>query len=420
MSKFIIEGGTKLKGKVNIGGFKNAALAIIPSTILCKEKCIIENVPMIEDVKVYKDILKIIGAKVEMIDETSMEIDASNVTEINLANGLSKKIRASYYMWGAGLGRFKHISMPLPGGCDIGERKVDYHIKGLEALGATVKFTEDRIIISADRLIGSKIYLDFASVGATINIMLAAVYAEGKTTIENAAKEPHIVDTANFLNAMGADIKGAGTDVIRINGVSELKGCTYGVIPDQIEAGTYMVAAAATKGDIIIDGIIPKHLEPITAKLIEMGMGIEEYGDSLRVFYKKELNPVNVKTLPYPGFPTDLQQPMAVLLSSLQGESMIEESIFESRFKYVDELKKMGADIEVNDRVAKIKGTGSLKGAVVNAPDLRAGAALIVAGLVAEGLTEINGIYHIDRGYENIENKFMNLGARIKRIKLEE
>ena len=417
MSKFLIEGGTKLKGKVNIGGFKNAALAIIPSTILCKGKCIIENVPMIEDVKVYKEILCSIGAKVEMVDETSMEIDASQINEINLVKDLPKNIRASYYMWGVGLGRFKRVSMPLPGGCDIGERKFDYHIKGFEALGATVELTDKSITFSADKLIGNSIYLDFASVGATINIMLAAVYAEGKTTIENAAKEPHIVDTANFLNAMGADIKGAGTDVIRINGVEELKGCTYGVIPDQIEAGTYMVAAAATKGDIIIDGIIPKHLEPITAKLVEMGMGIEEYGDSLRVFYEKDLVPVNIKTLPYPGFPTDLQQPMAVLLSSLNGDSMIEESIFESRFKYVDELKKMGANIEVNDRIAKIKGTGSLTGSVVNATDLRAGAALIVAGLIADGVTEINGIYHIDRGYENIENKFMNLGARIKRIK---
>ena len=417
MSKFLIEGGIKLKGKVNIGGFKNAALAIIPSTILCKEKCIIENVPMIEDVKVYKDILTSIGAKVEMIDETSMEIDTSTVKEINIVEPLPKNIRASYYMWGVGLGRFKKVSMPLPGGCDIGERKFDYHIKGFEALGATVELTDKSITFSAEKLVGNRIYLDFASVGATINIMLAAVYAEGKTTIENAAKEPHIVDTANFLNAMGADIKGAGTDVIRINGVAELKGCTYGVIPDQIEAGTYMVAAAATKGDIIIDGIIPKHLEPITAKLVEMGMGIEEYGDSLRVFYEKELTPVNIKTLPYPGFPTDLQQPMAVLLSSIYGESMIEESIFESRFKYIDELKKMQADIEVNDRIAKIKGSGKLVGTVVNATDLRAGAALIVAGLVAEGVTEINGIYHIDRGYENIENKFMNLGARIKRIK---
>lgn len=416
MSNFLIEGGVKLRGKVNIGGFKNAALAIIPAAILCKEKCIIENVPTIEDVNVFKEILINVGAKVVMLDETTMEIDSSEVKEISMSQ-FTKNIRASYYMWGAGLGRFNKVTTPFPGGCNIGARKFDYHIKGFEALGAKVVVSEDQTIsFSAEKLIGNRIYLDFASVGATINIMLAAVYAEGRTTIENAAKEPHIVDTANFLNAMGADIKGAGTDVIRINGVSELKGCTYSVIPDQIEAGTYMLAAAATKGDIIIDGIIPKHLEPITAKLEEMGMRIEEYGDSLRVFYEKELEPVNIKTLPYPGFPTDLQQPMAVLLSSLDGDSIIEESIFESRFNYVDELRKMGAEIEVNDRIAKIRGKGFLSGASVNAPDLRAGAALIIAGLVAKGVTEINEIYHIDRGYENIENKFMNLGARIKRV----
>lgn len=419
MSKFIIEGGAKLKGKVNIGGFKNAALAIIPSAVLCKEKCIIENVPSIEDVKVFKDILVSIGVYVEMLDETSMLIDASNVEKIDLTTELSKKIRGSYYLWGVGLGRFKHVSMPLPGGCDIGQRKIDYHIKGFEALGASVEIKNDRININADKLIGNKIYLDFASVGATINIMLAAVYAEGKTTIENAAKEPHVVDTANFLNSMGADIKGAGTDIIRINGVSELKGCTYGVIPDQIEAGTYMIAVAATKGDVIIDGVIPKHLEPITAKLIEMGMCIEEYGDSLRVYYENELTPVNIKTLPYPGFPTDLQQPMAVLLSTLHGESIIEESIFDGRFKYVEELKKMGADIIVNEngKIAKIKGVEALHGTVINATDLRAGAALIVAGLIAQGKTEVTNIYHMDRGYANIENKFMNLGANIKRIR---
>lgn len=416
MSNFLIEGGVKLRGKVNIGGFKNAALAIIPAAILCKEKCVIENVPTIEDVNAFKEILTNVGAKVVMLDETTMEIDSSEVKEINITQ-YSKNIRASYYMWGVGLGRFNKVTTPFPGGCNIGARKFDYHIKGFEALGAKVEVSgEQAISFSAEKLVGNRIYLDFASVGATINIMLAAVYAEGRTTIENAAKEPHIVDTANFLNAMGADIKGAGTDVIRINGVTELYGCTYSVIPDQIEAGTYMLAAAATKGDIIIDGIIPKHLEPITAKLQEMGMRIEEYGDSLRVFYEKELEPVNIKTLPYPGFPTDLQQPMAVLLSSLYGDSIIEESIFESRFNYVDELRKMGADIEVNDRIAKIRGKGFLNGTSVNAPDLRAGAALIIAGLVAKGLTEINEIHHIDRGYENIENKFMNLGARIKRV----
>lgn len=420
MSKFVIEGGTKLKGKVNIGGFKNAAVAMIPAAILCQDECIIQNVPLINDVNVLSEILTEIGGKVEFLDDTSMSIDSSNINECYLKNGLSKKIRASYYLLGAGLGRFKSASTLLPGGCDIGDRPIDQHIKGFEALGATVNITSDgRINVKADKLIGNKIYLDVVSVGATINIMLAAVLAEGKTTIENAAKEPHIVDTANFLNSMGADIKGAGTDVIRINGVEKLSGCTYKVIPDQIEAGTYMIAAAATKGDIIIDNVIPKHLEPITAKLKEMGMGIEEYGDSIRVFYEKELTPVNIQTLPYPGFPTDVQQPMTVLLSSLHGESMVVEGVSEDRFKYVNEIRKMGANIEYTKKHAKIIGKKNLKGAVVRATDLRAGAALIIAGLVAEGITEIIDIYHIDRGYEFIENKFMNLGAKIRRVKEE-
>jgi len=421
MSKFVIEGGTKLKGKVNIGGFKNAAVAIIPATILCPGKCIIQNVPKIEDVNVFIDILKELGADAKYIDETSLYVDASNVTECYLKNGLSKKMRASYYLLGAGLGRFKKASSLLPGGCDIGNRPIDQHIKGFEALGATVDITpEGRVNVQADKLVGAKIYLDVVSVGATINIMLAAVYAEGRTIIENAAKEPHIVDTANFLNSMGADIKGAGTDVIRINGVEELTGCTYKVIPDQIEAGTYMIAAAATKGDIIIDDIIPKHLEPVTAKLKEMGVGIEEYGDSMRIFYERELVPVNIQTLPYPGFPTDLQQPMTVLLSSLNGESTVVEGVSEDRFKYVNEIIKMGADIKFTKKQAKIKGNPQLKGTLVQATDLRAGAALIIAGLIANGLTEIVDIQHIDRGYEHIENKFMNLGAKIKRVKDEE
>lgn len=420
MSKFVIEGGTKLKGKVNIGGFKNAAVAIIPATILCQGKCIIQNVPRINDVNVFEEILTEIGAKVEYLDDMSMSIDATDLKDCYLKNGLSKKIRASYYLLGAGLGRFKKASTLLPGGCDIGSRPIDQHIKGFEALGATVDITpEGRVNVQAERLIGTRIYLDVVSVGATINIMLAAVYAEGKTIIENAAKEPHIVDTANFLNSMGADVKGAGTDVIRINGVKELSGCTYKVIPDQIEAGTYMIAAAATKGDIIIDEIIPKHLEPVTAKLKEMGMGIEEYGDSMRIFYEKELEPVNIQTLPYPGFPTDLQQPMTVLLSSLKGESMVVEGVSEDRFKYVNQIKKMGANIEFTKKHAKIQGT-NLTGTVVQATDLRAGAALIIAGLVADGLTEITDIYHIDRGYEHIENKFMNLGAKIRRVKEED
>jgi len=421
MSKFVIEGGSKLKGKVNIGGFKNAAVAIIPATLLCPGKCIIENVPKIEDVNVFMDILTELGAETKYLDDTSISIDAANVKECYLKNGLSKKMRASYYLLGAGLGRFKDSSSLLPGGCDIGDRPIDQHIKGFEALGATVDITsEGRVRVHADRLIGTKIYLDVVSVGATINIMLAAVYAEGRTIIENAAKEPHIVDTANFLNSMGADIKGAGTDVIRINGVAELMGCTYRVIPDQIEAGTYMIAAAATKGDIIIDDIIPKHLEPVTAKLKEMGMGIEEYGDSIRVFYEHELTPVNIQTLPYPGFPTDLQQPMTVLLSSLDGDSMVVEGVSEDRFKYVNEIKKMGANIEFTKKQAKITGNPQLKGTVVQATDLRAGAALIIAGLVADGLTEVTDIQHIDRGYEHIENKFMNLGAKIKRVRDEE
>lgn len=421
MSKFVIEGGSKLKGKVNIGGFKNAAVAIIPATLLCPGKCIIENVPKIEDVNVFMDILTELGAETKYLDDTSISIDAANVKECYLKNGLSKKMRASYYLLGAGLGRFKDSSSLLPGGCDIGDRPIDQHIKGFEALGATVDITsEGRVRVHADRLIGTKIYLDVVSVGATINIMLAAVYAEGRTIIENAAKEPHIVDTANFLNSMGADIKGAGTDVIRINGVAELMGCTYRVIPDQIEAGTYMIAAAATKGDIIIDDIIPKHLEPVTAKLKEMGMGIEEYGDSIRVFYEHELIPVNIQTLPYPGFPTDLQQPMTVLLSSLNGDSMVVEGVSEDRFKYVNEIKKMGANIEFTKKQAKIIGNPQLKGTVVQATDLRAGAALIIAGLVADGLTEVTDIQHIDRGYEHIENKFMNLGAKIKRVRDEE
>lgn len=421
MPKFIIEGGTKLKGKVNIGGFKNAAVAIIPATLLCPGKCILQNVPQIEDVNVFIEIFKELGAEAEYIEDSSILLDSTNVKECYLKNGLSKKMRASYYLLGAGLGRFKKASTLLPGGCDIGTRPIDQHIKGFEALGATVDITpEGRVNVQAEKLIGAKIYLDVVSVGATINIMLAAVHAEGKTIIENAAKEPHIVDTANFLNSMGADIKGAGTDVIRINGVEKLEGCTYKVIPDQIEAGTYMIAAAATKGDIIIDDIIPKHLEPITAKLKEMGMGIEEYGDSMRVFYQHELTPVNIQTLPYPGFPTDLQQPMTVLLSSLNGESVVVEGVSDDRFKYVNEIKKMGANIEFTKKQARITGTPHLRGTVVQATDLRAGAALMIAGLIAEGLTEVTDIQHIDRGYEHIENKFMNLGAKIKRVKDEE
>ena len=420
MAKLIIEGGNRLKGKVNISGFKNAALAIIPAAILTGSKCTIENLPVIQDVLVYRDILKKLGADVEVTDDGIMNIDTSKITECNLPNGLTKKLRASYYLLGAGLGKFKEVAISYPGGCDIGVRPIDQHIKGLEALGAEFIMEDNLLKVKAEKLTGNKIYLDVVSVGATINIMMAAIFAEGKTVIENAAKEPHVVDTANFLNAMGAHIRGAGTDVIKITGVEELHGGTYSVIPDQVEAGTYMIAAAVTKGDLIINNISPKHLEPITAKLKEMGMGIEEYGDSFRVHYENDLVPVNIKTLPYPGFPTDLQQPMTVLLSLVDGDSIVIESIFENRFKYIDELVKMGADIKVDGRTAVIKGVETLNAADVWATDLRAGAALIVACLAAEGVSTVHDIYHVDRGYEFIENKFMNLGAKIRRVEDEE
>jgi UDP-N-acetylglucosamine 1-carboxyvinyltransferase len=420
MAKLLIEGGNRLRGKVNISGFKNAALAIIPATILTGSVCVVENLPVIQDVIVYQDILKKLGGEASLSDSGTMVIDTSKIQACNLPNGLTKKLRASYYLLGAGLGRFKEVTISYPGGCDIGLRPIDQHVKGLEALGAVFEVNDGLIKVSAEKLIGNKIYLDVVSVGATINIMMAAVFAEGKTVIENAAKEPHVVDTANFLNAMGANIRGAGTDVIRITGVQELHGGTYSVIPDQVEAGTYMIASAVTKGDLIINNIIPKHLEPVTAKLKEMGMSIEEYGDSLRVHYEKELVPVNIKTLPYPGFPTDLQQPMTVLLSTVKGESIVIESIFENRFKYIEELQKMGANIKVEGRVAAISGIEKLKSAEVKATDLRAGAALVVACLAAEGVSTVHDIYHIDRGYEFIENKFMNLGAKIRRVEDDE
>ena len=420
MTKLVIEGGTRLKGKVNISGFKNAALAIIAGTILSDKKCVIENLPVIQDVIVYKDILKKLGAEVDFTEKGILTVDGSGIRDCNLLNGLTKKLRASYYLLGAGLGRFKEVTISYPGGCDIGVRPIDQHIKGLEALGGEFTIKDGKINVKADKLVGNKIYLDVVTVGATINIMLAAVYAEGKTVIENAAKEPHVVDAANFLNAMGADIRGAGTDVIRINGVDELKGCSYSVIPDQVEAGTYMIAAALTKGDVIVNNVIPKHMEPITAKLKEMGLGIEEYGDSLRVFYEKELKPVNIKTLPYPGFPTDLQQPMTVLLSTVNGDSIVIESIFENRFKYIQELLKMKAKIKVEGRTAVIEGVNKLKAAEVKATDLRAGAALVLACLAADGTSTVYDVYHIDRGYEFIENKLMNLGAKMKRIEKNE
>ncbi len=416
MDTFIIEGGTQLKGKVSVSGFKNAVLPIIPATILAGDKFKIDNVPLIRDVFILKDIMQQLGAKVELEDSGVMHIDTSSIKECVAPYDLAKKLRASYYLIGASLGRFKKVKVAYPGGCDIGTRPIDQHIKGFEALGSKVQIEHGIIDCSTDKLSGEKIYLDVVSVGATINIMLCAVLAEGKTIIENAAKEPHVVDTANFLNSMGANIRGAGTDIIRIEGVKKLHGCEYSIIPDQIEAGTYMIAAAATGGDVIVDNVIPKHLESVTAKLKEIGIGVEEYGDSIRVFGKDNLKSVNVKTLPYPGFPTDLQQPITVLLSRTQGTSIITENVFEGRFKYVDELKRMGADISVEGRTSIIKGGKLLSGSKVKATDLRAGAAFIIAGLIAEGTTEVKDIHHVDRGYEKIENKLINLGANIKRV----
>jgi UDP-N-acetylglucosamine 1-carboxyvinyltransferase len=416
MEKFIIEGGYPLKGKVNISGFKNAAVAIIPAAIVVGDKCTIENLPNIKDVEVLGEMLQELGAEVTFDSELkTMHIDSSNIQECYAPYEMAKKLRASYYLLGAALGRFKKARVAYPGGCDIGTRPIDQHIKGFEALGATVTIEHGIVHVEAEELVGAEIYLDVVSVGATINIMLAACRAKGITVIDNAAKEPHVVDVANFLNAMGADVRGAGTDVIKIHGVDEMRGCTHSVIPDQIEAGTFMIIAAATGGDVIIDNVIPKHLDPITAKLREMGLEIEENGESIRVTANGRPKKCNVKTLVYPGFPTDLQQPMSALLAQACGTSIVTETIYEGRFKHVDELKRMGAKIKVEGRVAVIEGVERLSGAAVSATDLRAGAALIVAGLMAEGATEIENIYYIDRGYENIEQKLVSLGAKISR-----
>ncbi|HYE09674.1 MAG TPA: UDP-N-acetylglucosamine 1-carboxyvinyltransferase [Patescibacteria group bacterium] len=419
MEKIIIEGSHRLEGEVTISGAKNSALSILTAAILADSKCTIKNLPNIRDVAYLKDLLLQMGAKVESNKDT-MTIDGSSVSKHKIDNDLAKKMRASYYFLGALLGKFKTAEIPFPGGCDIGVRPIDLHIKGLEALGAKIKISHGMIKAKATELIGTEIYLDFSSVGATINIMLAACMAKGVTTIENAAKEPYIVDTANFLNAMGAKVIGAGTDVIKIKGVAALHGCEHTIIPDQMEAGTFMAAAAATQGDVLIKNVIPTHLEAISAKLREMGVEITEGEDSLHIKNSGRTKAVNIKTLPYPGFPTDMQQPMSVLLALSDGTAIITESIFESRFKYLDELKRMGAKIKVEGRVAVIEGVKRLSGAPVYATDLRAGAAMVVAGLVAEGKTEISNIEHIDRGYENLEEKLKNLGAKIHRISVAE
>ncbi len=415
VEKLIITGGKRLTGAVDVTGAKNAAVAILPATILARGVCVIENLPNIADVLIIKRILAELGAEVEFNNGT-MTVDTTNIFTSKVTVSQVKKLRASYYLVGALLSRFGDSEIFLPGGCAIGERPIDLHIKGLEALGAEVKTEYGMLKAKApDGLTGCDIYLDTVSVGATINIMLASVQAKGQTTIVNAAKEPHVVDFANFLVCMGAKIKGAGTDVIRVTGVENLHGCNYSIIPDQIETGTLMIAAAATKGDVTINNVIPTHMEALSAKLMEMGVNVEEGADYLRVSCDKQPKAVHIKTMPYPGFPTDLQQPATVLLSTARGTSMIVESIFESRFKHINEIRRMGARITTDDRVAVVDGVDRLTGAAVRATDLRAGAALIVAGLMADGETEIYNIKYIDRGYDHIEDKLNSLGANIRR-----
>ena len=418
--KFIITGGKPLHGTVSVSGAKNAAVAILPATLLSNGVCTIENLPRIADVFIILKILRSIGAKVTFDDNGTATIDTTEVNSHIIDIGIAKKLRASYYFLGALLGRFKDAEVVLPGGCAIGERPIDLHKKGLSMLGATIETQYGKLKASAESLKGQDIYIDKVSVGATINIMLAAVCAEGSTTIVNAAKEPHVVDVANFLNCMGAKIKGAGTDVIKIVGVPNgLHGCNYSVIPDQIEAGTLMIAAAATRGDVILQNIIPTHMDALTAKLTEMGVTVEEGDDYMRVKCDSRPKGVNITTLPYPGFPTDLQQPATVLLSTARGTSVIIETIFEQRFKHINEIRRMGAKVTINDRVAVLEGVEKLTGAPVRATDLRAGAALIIAGLMADGVTEISDIKYIDRGYDHIENKLIALGADIARVKIE-
>ena len=420
MDTFIIEGGHPLNGEVAISGAKNAVLGIIPAAILCSCSSKIDNVPDIKDVNKIVAILEKMGAEIYRENDTliintdkPINYDCSEYEEE------TGKMRASYYLLGALLGRYHKAIVPLPGGCNIGDRPIDQHIKGFEALGAKVLIEHGQVKMTADRLIGADIYLDVVSVGATINIMLAATRAEGMTIIENAAKEPHIVDVANFLNLMGANIKGAGTDTIKIKGVDEMHGCEYSVVPDQITAGTYMMAAAATCGNVLVKNVIPKHMEAVTAKMREMGVEIIEEDNGIRVIGKENIKGCKVKTLPYPGFPTDLQQPMAVLMSIASGQSVITESIFENRFKYVDELRKMGAEIAINGRVANITGVPTLSGTKIKATDLRAGAAMVIAGLIDEGETRITDIQYIDRGYEKLESNIRSLGGIIRREAIE-
>lgn len=419
MDQYIIKGGNPLVGEVDIGGAKNAALGILAASVMTKDPVIIENLPDVRDTAVLIQAMESIGAVVKRLDRHTVEVNASVIDNLTIDDGFIKKIRASYYMLGALLGRFGQAEVALPGGCNIGSRPIDQHLKGFRALGAKVEVSRGMISAKAGNLIGNHIYMDVVTVGATINVMLAATLASGKTIIENAAKEPHVVDVANFLNSMGANIKGAGTDVIRIRGVESLHGTTYSIIPDQIEAGTFMFAAAITKGDIAIRNVIPKHLESISAKLIEIGCEIEEFDDTLRVVAARRLSNTQVKTLPYPGFPTDMQPQIATTLALCEGTSIVTESIFENRFKYVGELQRMGANIKVEGNTAIIEGVDTFTGAGISAPDLRAGAALVLAALAADGISIIDDIKYIERGYEDFPEKLSSLGAVIEKVETE-
>ena len=419
MTKYLIHGGNPLHGTIQISGAKNAAVAIIPAALLVDGVCRIENVPQISDVTMILQILQELGASVRTVNRTTVEVDCSNIRNRQVPYELARKIRASYYLVGALLSRFGWAEVPLPGGCDLGGRPIDQHIKGFVSMGAEVDVRSGLIcakVPGGARLSGGQVYLDMVSVGATMNIMLAATLAEGMTIIENAAKEPHIVDLANFLNSMGADIRGAGTDVIKIHGVARLRGGSYSIIPDQIEAGTYMAAVAAAGGEVLIKNVIPKHLDCITAKLVEMGVDVEEQDDAVLLRREGPMGRVNVKTMPSPGFPTDMQPQIAAALCVAQGTSVLTEGVWDNRYRYVDEFRRMGARIQVDGKVAVIEGVDHLTGAPIHACDLRAGAAMVIAGLAAQGVTEIDGIHHIERGYETIVEKLANLGADIRTV----
>ena len=420
MEQYVIKGGNPLVGEVEIGGAKNAALGILAAAIMTDETVTLENLPDVNDINVLLEAIECIGATVQRVDRHTVKINGSTIGVVSVDYDYIKKIRASYYLLGALLGKYKQAEVPLPGGCNIGSCPIDQHLKGFRALGAKVQIQHGAIVAKAEEgLVGAHVFLDMVSVGATINIMMAAAMARGNTIIENVAKEPHVVDVANFLNSMGANIKGAGTDVIRIRGVEKLHASTYAIVPDMIEAGTYMFAAAATRGDVLVKNVIPKHLEAITAKLEEIGCEVQEFDDAVRVIATGRLGRTHVKTQPYPGYPTDMQPQIAVTLALAKGTSIVTESIFENRFKYADELARMGASVKVEGNTAIIDGVETLTGARISAPDLRAGAALVIAGLAAEGVSVVDDIVYIQRGYEDFEGKLRTLGAEIERVSSE-